>query len=132
MLEVIVEHRIQGVIFGNLQKNRQDHSVNKHEAALVNNLKGHLSGKPTWVRSNELIRLAYKNYGKKLTIIGCGGIFSAEDAYTKIKLGASLVQLITGMVYQGPALIGQINGGLAKLLQQDGLRHISEAVGVEN
>ena len=131
MLEVIVKHKINGVIFGNLQKNRHDQSVDKHEAVNISILKGYLSGKPTWQRSNELIRLAYNQYGKKLTIIGCGGIFSAEDAYTKIKLGASLVQLITGMVYQGPALIGQINYGLVKLLKQDGLKSISEAVGTE-
>ena len=132
MLEVIVTHKISGVIFGNLQKNRRDKSVVAAEVAHISHLKGHLSGKPTWHRSNELIKLAYKNYGKQLTVIGCGGIFSAEDAYTKIKLGASLVQLITGMVYQGPALIGQINYGLTKLLQQDGLQYVAEAVGVES
>ncbi len=70
-------------------------------------------------------------FGKKLIIIGCGGIFSAEDAYIKIKLGASLVQLITGMIYQGPQLISQINLGLIDLLQKDGLKNIKEAVGIE-
>ena len=65
-----------------------------------------------------------------ITIIGCGGVFSANDAYTKIKLGASLVQLITGLIYEGPFLPSSINKKLPKLLAKDGFKHISEAVGV--
>ena len=68
-------------------------------------------------------------YGQRFIIIGVGGIFSAEDAYTKIKLGASLVELITGMIFEGPQLIGQINQGLVRLLKQDNYTNISEAVG---
>lgn len=130
MLDIVVKHNIAGVIFGNLQKNRKDPALDQEEVAKFD--RGNFSGKPTFKRSNELIRSAYKNYGKKLTIIGCGGIFSAVDAYTKIKLGASLVQLITGMIFEGPALIGQINFGLVKLLRQDGFKHITDAIGVEN
>jgi len=62
-------------------------------------------------------------------IIGVGGIFSADDAYTKIKLGASLVELITGMIFEGPQLIGQINQGLVELLKRDGFNNISQAIG---
>jgi len=58
-----------------------------------------------------------------------GGIFSAEDAYYKIKQGASLVSLITGMIFQGPQLIGEINKGLVELMKKDGYRNISQAVG---
>lgn len=58
-----------------------------------------------------------------------GGIFSAEDAYEKIRRGATLVQLITGMIYEGPQLIGQINEGLVELLKRDGYEKVSEAVG---
>lgn len=61
-----------------------------------------------------------------------GIIFSAEDAYKKIKLGATLVELITGMIFEGPQLIGDINRGLVKLLKKDGYKNISEAVGVDN
>ncbi|MBC7981947.1 quinone-dependent dihydroorotate dehydrogenase, partial [Candidatus Parcubacteria bacterium] len=67
--------------------------------------------------------------GKRFILVGVGGIFSAEDAYRKIKNGASLVQLITGMVFVGPQLISTINQGLAKLLQNDGYKNISEAIG---
>jgi dihydroorotate dehydrogenase len=62
-------------------------------------------------------------------IIGCGGVFSATDAYEKIIRGASLVQLITGMIFEGPQLISEINFGLVDLLERDGFSHISEAIG---
>lgn len=129
MLKVIVKHKIAGVIFGNLQKDKKHYSLDQSE---VKKFKmGYFSGKPTYERSNELIKLAHKNFGKKLIIIGCGGIFSAEDAYTKIKLGASLVQLITGLIYQGPQLVSEINFGLTDLLKKDGYTHISQAVGID-
>lgn len=129
MLEIISKHKIKGVIFGNLQKDKTDKSLNKDEVKKFK--KGNFSGKPTEKRSNELISLAYKNYGKKLIIIGCGGIFSAADAYKKIKLGATLVQLITGLIFEGPALIATINKELIELLKQDGYENISKAIGVD-
>jgi dihydroorotate dehydrogenase len=79
-----------------------------------------------------LIKLAYQKYGKKLIIIGCGGIFSSDDAYKKIKLGASLVQLITGLIYEGPTLVAKINLGLTEQLKKDGFNHISDAIGTNN
>lgn len=131
MLRVIKEYRfVKGLTIGNLQKNRKDPSLNRHE---VGKFKvGNFSGKPCEERSNELIKLAYKRYGKRFTIIGVGGIFSAEDAYRKIRLGATLVALITGMIYQGPQLISEINLGLLELLEKDGFKRISQAVGVDN
>lgn len=130
MLAVIAKHKIAGVIFGNLQKDRKNKALVKEE---VNKFKvGNFSGKPTWERSNELIRLAYKNYQGKLLIIGCGGIFNGADAYHKIKLGANLVQFITGMIYEGPQTAAKINYEIAKLLTRDGFDHISEAVGSAN
>ncbi|MEK7571649.1 MAG: hypothetical protein AAB553_05235, partial [Patescibacteria group bacterium] len=127
MLEVIAKCSPRGVIFGNLQKDRTNPKLDKSEVAKYP--VGNFSGKPTYERSNELISLAYKGYKDRFIIIGCGGIFSAEDAYEKIKRGASLVQLITGMIFKGPQLITQINRGLVELLQKDGFSHISEAVG---
>jgi dihydroorotate dehydrogenase len=61
-----------------------------------------------------------------------GGIFSAGDAYEKIKAGSSLVQIYTGLIYEGPGLVKKINQGLVKLLERDGFKNIGEAVGVEN
>ena len=100
MLKIILKYPVAGVIFANLQKNKQDPSLDQKEVAQFT--KGNFSGKPTEKRSNELISLAYKICGEKLIIIGCGGIFNADDAYRKIKAGASLVELITGMIFEGP------------------------------
>ena len=130
MLTIVAKHSPKGVIFGNLQKDRSHPSFAPDEIARCG--KGNFSGKPTFTRSNELIALAYRGYKDRFVIVGCGGIFSAEDAYTKIKLGASLLELITGMIYEGPQLIAQINIGLEALLKRDGYNHISEAVGVNN
>lgn len=128
MLAVILNFKVQGIILGNLQKDRTNSAIKKEELAKYS--VGNFSGKPTQKRSDELIALAYKICGQKLVIIGCGGIFSAEDAYKKIKLGASLVQLVTGLVYVGPQLPAEVNLGLIDLLKKDGYQHISQAVGV--
>jgi dihydroorotate dehydrogenase subfamily 2 len=129
MLEIISRYPVQGIIFGNLQHNREDKSF--VEGEIVKQGKGNFSGKPTEKRSNELIALAYKNYGDKLTIVGCGGIFNAKDAYRKIRLGASLLQFITGLVFEGPQLPGEINKGLIKLLKQDGFNKLTDAIGID-
>lgn len=127
MLKIISEFGLAGVIFGNLQKDRQNESLLSEEVAKFSI--GNFSGKPTEKRSNELIKLAYQNFGDKLLIVGCGGVFSAEDAYKKIKLGASMVQLITGMIFEGPQLVSEINAGLVELLKKDGYKNIIQAVG---
>jgi len=64
-----------------------------------------------------------------LPIIGVGGIFTAEDAYEKIKAGATAVQILTGFVYEGPCAVKRINRGLLRLMEQDGFKSIAEAVG---
>lgn len=127
MLKVIVENKFDGVIFGNLQKDRNNFVLDKEEVKKYP--VGNFSGKPTWERSNQLIELAYENFKDKLIIIGCGGIFSARDAYTKIKLGANLVQFITGLIFEGPQLAAEINQDLLGLLKKDGFENISQAVG---
>jgi dihydroorotate dehydrogenase len=127
MLDVVIDFPIAGVIIGNLQKNRKDKVLNAEEVKKFP--VGNFSGKPTEQRSNELIEMTYKKYGNKLIIVGCGGIFNAKDAYNKIKLGASLVQLVTGLIFEGPQLIAQINIDLPKLLKKDGFINISEAIG---
>jgi len=129
MLSIISAFPVTGVIFGNLQKNRNDPSLIPSEVAKFN--VGNFSGKPTEKRSNELIRLVYRQYGKRFIVIGCGGVFSAQDAYKKIRLGASLVQFITGLIFEGPQLTYQINSGLERLLRKDGFTHLSQAIGVD-
>jgi dihydroorotate dehydrogenase subfamily 2 len=131
LLNIISQFKmIKGVIIGNLLKDRTNPLLNKQE---VKKFKvGNFSGKPCEPRSNELIKLTYKKFGSKLIIIGCGGVFNGQDAYKKIKLGASLIQLITGMIYQGPQVISQINLELEELLEKDGFKNIKEAIGYEN
>ncbi len=127
MLQVISDHKLTGAVFGNLETNKTNPAIIPAEADVFS--MGNFSGKPTFIRSNELIELAYKNFGKTLKVVGCGGIFSAGDAFEKISRGATLLELITGMIFEGPALIKNINKGLIKELEQRGLSNISEAVG---
>lgn len=127
MLEIICLHSPVGVILGNLQKDRS--LLHPSESLKFEKFKGGVSGKPTFNRSNDLISLAYKNFGGRIKIIGCGGVFSAPDAFEKIIRGASLVQLITGMVYEGPQLISEINRDLATILKHNGFKNVSQAVG---
>lgn len=126
LVDVAIKFGVQALVIGNLNKNRNDPAIKE---SIPKNVKGSISGKPTYDLSNELISKTYKNYGEKIKIIGVGGIFSAQDAYKKIKLGASMVELITGMIYEGPQLIGQINRDLSELLRRDGYKNISQAVG---
>lgn len=126
LLKICVKYGVTGVVIGNLTKDRQASTIKEEIPA---HIKGGISGKPTWELSNNLISKTYQYYGKQLLIIGVGGIFTGEDAYHKIKLGSSLVQLITGMIFQGPASIGLINKELAELLKKDGFANIKEAVG---
>lgn len=124
------KHNIQGLIFGNLTKDRQNPLFDQEEIKTAGI--GNFSGHPTFEKSNKLIKFAYKKYQNRFIIIGCGGVFSAEDAYEKIKSGASLIQMITGMIYNGPGVIKDINKGLARLLERDGFKNIQDAVGSSN
>lgn len=128
LCQVAIKHQINGVVVGNLNKDRNDPAI-KDE--IPQELNGNLSGLPTQKLSNELISQTYREFGNKMVIVGVGGIFSAEDAYEKIKRGASLVQLVTGMIYQGPQLVGQINRDLVKMLEKDGYNNISQAIGAK-
>lgn len=118
---------INGFIFSNLVKDRNNPLFNKDE--IENATKGNFSGKPTFELSNNLISAVYKKYKDRFIIIGCGGVFTGEDAYEKIKRGATLIQMITGMIYEGPSQIGNINKELARLIKKDGYKNISEAIG---
>lgn len=113
LLAVADQHNVQGVIFGNLTKDRSNPAVTPADQAAWKDKRGNLSGKPTWERSNAHIAFTKKTYGDRFTIIGTGGIFTGEDALEKMRLGADLVQLITGMIFEGPHAIGAINRKIA-------------------
>jgi dihydroorotate dehydrogenase len=131
IINICNKHSIQGFICSNLVKKRANKDVERF--IRDKNLKniGGISGKPTKEISTKLIAHIYKKTKGKYVIIGCGGVFSANDAYAKIKAGASLIQLITGMIYEGPQVISEINQGLVKLLKKDGYTNISQAIGKE-
>jgi dihydroorotate dehydrogenase len=128
ILDVSSKFAIDGFICANLTKNRDNINIRDEKFPDV----GGMSGKIVDGMSDDLIRYVYKKSGGRYVIVGVGGIFTAEDAYRKIKAGATLLELITGMVYQGPQTVSNINLGLVKLLKRDGYKNISEAVGKEN
>ena len=128
LLQVAHKHRIHGIVCTNLTKKRNNPKIIDAKVYSV----GGMSGKVVQELSDKMLAYIYKKEGKKFILVGCGGVFTAEDAYKKIRLGASLVQLITGMIYEGPQTISAINQGLAKLLKKDGFTNISQAIGADN
>jgi dihydroorotate dehydrogenase len=125
VVETLSASRISGIIATNTTLSRD--GLTHHYFRET----GGLSGKPLAKRSTEVIRSIYKLTGGRIPIIGVGGIFSAEDAYEKIKAGASLVEIYTALIYGGPGIIREITNGLSHLMRSDGYTHISEAVGID-
>lgn len=93
---------------------------------------GGISGAPLCDRSTEVIRFIYRETQGAIPIIGVGGIFTAEDAWEKITAGASLIQVYTGWIYEGPMMVRRILTGLLTKLEENGLTSISQAVGIVN
>ncbi|WP_026997645.1 quinone-dependent dihydroorotate dehydrogenase [Flectobacillus major] len=112
IIEIVQETKIAGVIATNTTISREGLAS---EPALVQEMGG-LSGKPVTQRSTEVIRYLATQSGKSFPIIGVGGIHSPEDAKEKLDAGADLIQLYTGFIYEGPALVSQINRYLAQHL----------------
>jgi len=129
-VEVITKHEcIAGYIF-NLPPGKN--FPLRISPDLLGNMPGTLCGMPAREMMTNTIRNWYRRIDReKHVIIGSGGIFSATDAYEKIRHGASVVQLYTAMIYEGPSLIRKINKELAGLLKRDGFNHIGEAVGID-
>ena len=118
------EMNLEGLIVSNTTINRADlSSANAGEA-------GGLSGKPLFVPSTALLKEFFATLGDSIPLIGVGGVSSARDAYDKILAGASLVQLYTALVYEGPGLPARIVKELPALLEADGFSSLAEAVGV--
>ena len=93
---------------------------------------GGISGRPVRARALEVVRLVYRETAGALPIVGVGGVFDADDAWDRIRAGASLVQLYTGFVYGGPGVVREINRGLLRRLRREGFRSLDEAVGSEH
>ncbi len=111
MLEVLDACGAHGVVIGNLNK---IYSEADFPEEAPENYRGGLSGKTCQLRSNELIRKKKKKWGTRFTIFGCGGVLSTRDALEKLDAGADAVQLITGMIFEGPHLMRDICRALAE------------------
>jgi dihydroorotate dehydrogenase len=93
---------------------------------------GGLSGPVLFDSSTRLLAKMYKLTEGKVPLIGCGGVSSGKDAYAKIRAGASLVQVYTALIFEGPLVVQKMKRELADLLRRDGFKSVSEAVGVEH
>ena len=124
--DALLRSAASGVIVGNTTVSRP------HLRSRNNVLEtGGLSGRPLKYQSCKALDLFYSRLKGELPIISVGGISSAEDAYSRVKRGANLLQLYTSFIYEGPSLVQKMNAELAKMLEADGFKCISEAVGVE-
>lgn len=130
IVEVCVVNRVAAIVATNLIKDLSKATPLSSKEEL--NHPGGISGKLVQSKSNEVIKYLYKRAAGRLQIIGVGGVFTAQDAYDKIKAGSSAVQLITGFIYGGPMTVMNINKGLVELLKKDGYKKITDAVGVDN
>jgi len=126
IVRVALEHRIDAIIVANTTVSRPLLRSKHREEA------GGLSGQPLKVLALNALREFRSASGGEIPLIGVGGIASADDAWERIRAGASLVQIYTAMVYEGPGIARRIASGLAKRLKREGLGNISEAVGTES
>jgi len=123
----VLDYGIDGLIVGNTTIARPDSLVSSHR-----NETGGLSGRPLFAPSTELLGRIYKLTDGKMPLIGVGGISSGKDAYAKIRAGATLVQLYTGLVFGGPGLVREIKHDLAACLARDGFTSVLEAIGADH
>lgn len=129
MLELVEPREVAGIVATNTTVTRPAAVEPGLQAVYAE--AGGLSGRPLTGRSTEVIRHLYRQTQGKVPIIGVGGIFNAGDAWEKIAAGASLLQVYTGLVYEGPGLPRAIVHGLIQRLQCHGFRNLTEAVGSE-
>jgi dihydroorotate dehydrogenase len=130
ILQLTGPRQIAGIIATNTTISRP--RSGNPEVQKVYSETGGLSGRPLRERSTEVVRHLYRQTHGKLPIIGVGGIFNAADAWEKISAGASLLQVYTGLVYEGPTMVRNIVRGLKDRLAQRGFDNIQAAVGWEN
>ena len=122
--KILLDHKVSAVIISNTTSGNREklNDILKHQ-------KGGLSGKPLEEEANKLISKFYKLLKGKIEIIGVGGVDSGESAYRKFLAGASYVQLYTGMVFQGPNIVGKIKKELKEILIADGIKNFREIIG---
>ncbi|CAK9266094.1 unnamed protein product [Sphagnum jensenii] len=120
--------RLDGLVISNTTTSRPDAVLGLVHADET----GGLSGKPLFKMSTDVLRDMYQLTRGKIPLIGCGGIASGEDAYLKIRAGATLVQLYTAFAYEGPPMLPRIKAELAACLERDGFKSVQDAVGADH
>jgi len=122
--EILLKYKVSAIIISNTTESNRENLKN-----ILKYQKGGLSGKPLEEESNKLIAKFYNLLKNKIEIIGVGGVDSGKSAYKKFLAGASYVQLYTGMVFQGPNIVGKIKKELKELLINEGVKNFREIVG---
>ncbi|BDG06206.1 quinone-dependent dihydroorotate dehydrogenase [Anaeromyxobacter oryzae] len=126
-VDVAIAAGVAGIVATNTTLSRA--GVERHPRAKE---AGGLSGAPLERLSTDVVRRCYRRAAGRVPIVGVGGVMGAEDAYAKIRAGASLVQVYTGLIYGGPGFVAATNAGLARLLARDGFATVAEAVGADH
>lgn len=127
IVEIIEQENIDGIIATNTTVSRQN--LRTDSQAVTNIGEGGLSGRPLRTVSTTIVAHLYRLTNGRIPLIGVGGIFTPEDAWDKISAGASLLQLYTGLIYQGPSIAKDINEGLRMILDREGFQNLDQAVG---
>lgn len=127
IVDVLQRLQIDGIIATNTTVSRNNLRTDAKRVSACG--AGGLSGRPLRNTSTQMIARLYRLTDGRIPLIGVGGIFTAEDAWEKIAAGASLIQLYTGFIYQGPNITQEINEGLAHILAREGFANLDAAVG---
>ncbi len=125
--EIALAQKLDGLIVSNTTIMRPAELKNPLKAEM-----GGLSGAPLMAPSTKVLADIYKATEGKIPLIGVGGISSGADAYAKIRAGASLVQLYSAMVFEGPGLVNRVKSDLSALIERDGFQSVSDAVGADH
>jgi len=125
--EILLKHGMDGVIISNTTIGLRDSLISEFAGE-----SGGLSGAPLFTRSTELLSDMYRYTEGKIPLIGVGGIASGDDAYRKIRAGASLVQLYSALIFHGPGLVRKIKLELTEALKKGGFTSVQEAVGADH
>ena len=134
ILDLATEYNLAGAIATNttIRRDGLKTKILKATGNPIEQEAGGISGLPVQKRSTEVISFIYQETQGKLPIIGVGGIFTPQDAWDKIIAGATLLQVYTGWIYQGPWMVKEVLSGLLQRLESQKLSHISEAIGLEH
>jgi dihydroorotate dehydrogenase len=126
LAEIVPARGMDGLIVGNTSTGLRAGLRGRYAAQT-----GGLSGPPLFALSTAVLADIYRRTGGRIPLVGVGGINSGADAYCKIRAGASVVQIYTALIYQGPGLVARVKREVAACLARDGLRHVGAAVGLD-